>query len=141
MIPFNVNTDWSKINISIIGGGISGLSAAKLAKYVGANIFISESQAEPLYVKEIKRYPNEIGCHSDKVYDSDFIIISPGVPSTNPIVSTCRKQNINIYSEIEFASWFTSSMIIALTGSNGKTTTKEILSHAIITNSMTKTNI
>jgi len=130
MIPFNINTDWSKINISIIGGGISGLSAAKLAKYVGANVFISESQEEPLYVKEIKKYPNEIGCHSNKIYDSDFIIISPGVPITNPIVSACRKKNINIYSEIEFASWFTSSMIIALTGSNGKTTTANLL-HAM----------
>ena len=58
---------------------------------------------------------------------SDLWIIYPGVPADSNIISEEINQNIPIVSEIEFASWFTNSPIIGITGSNGKTTTTHIL--------------
>ena len=70
---------------------------------------------------------SETGIHSSKIYDSDLWIISPGVSTDSKIVNEAFNKNIPIVSEIEFASWFTHSPIIGITGSNGKTTTTHIL--------------
>ena len=62
-----------------------------------------------------------------KIFNSDLWVISPGVPQDAPILRKASKMNIDIISEIEFASWFTNAQIIAITGSNGKTTTVNLL--------------
>ena len=69
----------------------------------------------------------EAGLHSNKIYDSDLWIISPGVSAKAKIIKEAFNHNIPIVSEIEFASWFTKFPIIGVTGSNGKTTTTYIL--------------
>ena len=65
----------------------------------------------------------EVGGHSDKILDSDLIIKSPGIPNDISIIKKAIKKNIPIISEVEFASWFSDSPIIGVTGTNGKTTT------------------
>ncbi len=65
----------------------------------------------------------EAGAHSDRVYDCELIVISPGVPSNAPVVLEAQKRNIEIVSELEVGSWFCRAPIVAITGSNGKTTT------------------
>ncbi|MBW6458121.1 MAG: UDP-N-acetylmuramoyl-L-alanine--D-glutamate ligase, partial [FCB group bacterium] len=69
----------------------------------------------------------EFGAHSDAVFRSDFVILSPGIPTSSPIVSELYLRDIPVYSEIEAASWFAESPIIAVTGSNGKTTTTALI--------------
>ena len=123
----NQNNIWTKKKISIIGAGVSGMAAAKLGKHIGAEIFISESNSKPSNLNELKKFNFEIGHHSNKVLDADTVIISPGVSKSIKIISDCRNNNIPIISEIEFASLFTTSPILALTGSNGKTTTVNLL--------------
>ena len=77
---------------------------------------------------------SETGIHSNKIYDSDLWIISPGVSADSKIINEAFNQNIPIVSEIEFASWFTNSPIIGITGSNGKTTTTHILNQMFQSN-------
>ena len=127
LINNNQNNIWAKKKISIIGAGISGMAAAKLGKHIGAEIFISESNDKPNNLNELKEFDFEIGNHSQKVLDADTVIISPGVSKSTKIISDCKNNNIPIISEIEFASLFTTSPILALTGSNGKTTTVNLL--------------
>jgi len=96
--------------ISIIGAVRSGLGAAKLAKKVGAIPFVSDSGSkEKLEVwiskLEAEGIDYECGSHSDKVFDCDFIVTSPGVPTNSPVLKKAFEKKINVYSEVEFASW------------------------------------
>ena len=129
MINFKNKLDisWSEAKIGILGGGISGIAAAKLGRYMGAYIFISDSNDSPETIEKMRDFDCESGVHSNKILDSDLVIISPGIPDSIPIINDCKCENIPIISEIEFASWFTTSPILALTGSNGKTTTVNLL--------------
>ena len=116
MIYHNNNIKNKKI--TILGAGISGFGATKLANYKKAKVFLSNNK------KFNNFFNNKIEkefSHSEKCKDSDLVILSPGIdPHKNKIIKTLSDLNIPIISEIEFASWFTNSPIIAITGSNGK---------------------
>jgi UDP-N-acetylmuramoylalanine--D-glutamate ligase len=62
----------------------------------------------------------------DQIYDADFIILSPGISPATALVQSFGQKGIPVFSEVELASWFYSGPIIAVTGSNGKTTTTAI---------------
>ena len=122
-------------NITIIGMGETGQGAAMLAKKLGANVLISDSNEiahksfhEKAHKLDIKL---ESGKHTNKIYNSDLWILSPGVSDKVEIVRNAKKEGIRIVSEIEFASWFTGKPIIGVTGSNGKTTTVNIINEIL----------
>ena len=131
------NNNWEGTRISIIGAGKSGIAAAKLGKHLGSEIFISDNNDSPGIQKNVENFSNETGVHSEKVLDAHLIVISPGVPESIPIIQECCEQNIPIVSEIEFASWFTTSPLLALTGSNGKTTTVHLLHEMCVSDGQT----
>ena len=112
--------------ISIIGAGKSGVSAARLASHMGAEVLLSDSRLD-LNIINLNNINIELGGHSDKVLESDFIIKSPGVSNNIEIIKKAKSKKIRIISEIEFAGLFTELPIIGITGSNGKTTTVELL--------------
>ena len=119
--------------VTVIGLGISGIETAKLANHLGARVFASDSgfskriSAHAMELMNSHHIASETGLHSEKIFDADLWVISPGVPKNADIVIKAQETNIPIVGEIEFASWFTESPIIAVTGSNGKTTTTYIL--------------
>ena len=120
-------------NVVVIGIGESGKGAASLAKHLGANVLISDSDFNPKMIELSKLVQTvgiktELGGHSEQIYDADLWIISPGVRQDATIIQNAKAKDIPVISEIEFASWFTDSPIIGLTGSNGKTTTVHLLS-------------
>ena len=112
--------------LGIIGAGKSGLAASKLAKHLGFNVFLSDSNKD-IPEAIISGIEFEKGKHSNKLLESNFIIKSPGIPNNIDIIEKAIKKNIPIISEIEFASWFSLSPIIGLTGTNGKTTTVNLI--------------
>ena len=131
-IENNKNVDIKGKNIVIIGIGRSGAGAGKLAKFLGANVLISEQKSSSKNIRLSKKLQSfgiktELGGHSEKIFNADLWIISPGVPENISIVKTAYKKKIEIISEIEFASWYANAQIIAITGSNGKTTTVNLL--------------
>lgn len=113
--------------VVIIGGKRSGIAAARLLKKHGAKVFLTER--EPLMDKALEqelqklKIQYEFGGHTEKIFNADFAVISPGVPSNAPVVQQLEKARIKIFSEIEMASWFCKARIVAITGTNGKTTT------------------
>ena len=119
--------NWAHTRVSILGAGLSGIAAANLGRYVGAEIFISDKNNSREIAEKLHEFKHETGGHSKKILNTDLLILSPGIPDNIPIIQKCRGGNIPIVSEIEFASWFTESPILALTGSNGKTTTVNLL--------------
>ena len=118
-------------NIVILGAARSGLSAATLLKKARNDVFVSDIAArnklkEKNYLTRMN-IPFEFGRHSDRIYQADFIVLSPGIPSTSEVVQAVKAHKIPVYSEIEVAGWFCRSSLIAITGSNGKTTTTTVL--------------
>ena len=118
--------------VVVLGLALSGVSAATLAIYKGADVFVSDqgnSESLTDSFNELKKIGSkgEIGKHSDKIYDADLWVISPGIPQNSKLIENAIVKKIPVVSEIEFASWYTEALIIAITGSNGKTTTAHIL--------------
>jgi UDP-N-acetylmuramoylalanine--D-glutamate ligase len=119
-------------NITVLGAGRSGISAAILLAKHDANVLVSDSNAanetpDILRIFNEHHIRSEFGQHSRDILNSDFVILSPGIPTSSPVVQMLYERDIPVYSEIEVASWFTESPIIAVTGSNGKTTTTTLI--------------
>ena len=124
-----------KDRIVIIGGGESGVGAAYLANKKGYEVFLSD------YKKIEEKYRNillkneidfEEGGHSlEKFYKANEIIKSPGISEESELILKIKSKKIPIVSEIEFAFRFSSSIIISVTGSNGKTTTSSLIYHIL----------
>lgn len=119
------------LNVVILGAGESGTGAAVLAHKLGYQVFLSDSGAiRDLYrsVLEERSIAYEQGQHDTfRILQADLVIKSPGIPESAGIIQELRSRNIEIISEIEFAYRHTWSKIIAITGSNGKTTTTSII--------------
>lgn len=115
--------------VSVIGAARSGLAAAKLLKRKGYDVFLSDLESldkvniDTLNEIKANSINFEFGGHSNKIFDADFIVVSPGVPQTSHVIQKAIAMGIEVYSEIEVASWFCKGKIIAITGTNGKTTT------------------
>ncbi|PKK84143.1 MAG: UDP-N-acetylmuramoyl-L-alanine--D-glutamate ligase [candidate division Zixibacteria bacterium HGW-Zixibacteria-1] len=118
--------------VGIVGMARSGVAAAKLARRLGGVPFVSDvKSADKLeaQIHELKTFGIEFetGGHTDRLLNSDFVIVSPGIPQETEIIRKIVASGIPIFSEIEFASWFCKGKIIAITGSNGKTTTTTLI--------------
>ena len=124
-----------KYRIVIIGGGESGVGAAYLANKKGYEVFLSDYKKIEVKYRNIL-LENEIdfeeGGHSiEKFYKANEIIKSPGISEESELILKIKSKKIPIVSEIEFAFRFTSSIIISVTGSNGKTTTSSLIYHIL----------
>jgi len=113
--------------ISIIGAVRSGLGAAKLAKQLGAIPFVSDSGSEEKLTASIEFLKNEkiefeLSKHTEKVFNCDLMVVSPGVPSDAEVIKNAKSKSIKTISELEFASTFCKANIVGITGTNGKTT-------------------
>ena len=116
-----------KQKLVVLGAGESGVGAAILAQQKGYDVFVSDYGAIPLAFKaRLNEYkiPYEEDGHNELVIlGSQIVIKSPGIPQTAPIVKKVNEAEIDILSEIEFASQYTDAQLICITGSNGKSTT------------------
>lgn len=118
--------------IVILGGGESGAGAAVLAKRKGYEVFLSdESSLKEKYRNELLQegISFEEGRHSwEKILDANEVVKSPGIPETNELVKAVRAKGIPVISEVELAYRYKGdSRIVAITGSNGKTTTTSLV--------------
>jgi UDP-N-acetylmuramoylalanine--D-glutamate ligase len=120
--------------IVILGAGESGIGTALLAKQQGYDVFVTDGGT----IKE--NYKNDLlnndiafeeGIHTEeKILNANVVMKSPGIPEKNELVKKIRAKGIEIISEIEFAYLYKGeSKIIAITGSNGKTTTTSLTYH------------
>lgn len=119
-------------HITVAGAARSGIAAALLLKRQGGLPFVTDSRPISVSDKEKLRQQNiefEENGHSKNAETGDFLIVSPGVPTEAAIVQHYLTSGRPVYSEIEVASWFCNSPIVAVTGSNGKTTVVHWLRH------------
>ncbi len=123
-----------KHKLIILGAGESGIGAAILGKKEGYEVFVSDGGTiKPVYKQEL--FDNGIefeeGQHSiERILSADEVMKSPGIPEKNEMVKQIRTKGIPVISEIELAYRFKgNSKIVAITGSNGKSTTTALTYH------------
>lgn len=117
---------------TVVGGARSGQAVAELLDTVGADVFLTEQNAPAEGVETIledEGIEYEFGGHTARALEADFLALSPGVPTQSEIVQKAKQAGLDIYSEIEVASWFCEAPIVAITGTNGKTTTTSLTGH------------
>ncbi len=119
----------------ILGGGESGIGAALLGKKEGFRVFLSDrGKLKEEYRMRLldSGIEFEEGIHTEsKILNADLVVKSPGIPKKSELIQKLKSKHIPVVSEIEFASRFTTAKIIAITGSNGKTTTTSLIHHIL----------
>ena len=120
-------------NITVVGAGLSGLGASQLACYLGANVTLTDINKVSIKNKNnFKNITMSLGKYPKQLTECELMIVSPGIDCRkNSFIKKVEKNGTPIISEIEFASWFTDSKIIAITGSNGKSTVVRLLSEIL----------
>lgn len=118
----------------VVGSGLSGIAAVKLLSKYEANITIFDSNTnakkEDIMGKlesgtEVNIVLGELS--TDQIGQFDYVVLSPGVPTDLPFINTMRENGIPILGEIELAYQFAKGKMIAITGTNGKTTTTALV--------------
>ena len=122
--------------IGILGIARSGLSAALKAKELGYEVFISEYkklEESDVNVEVLTGMNYEFGGHSDELLNYPLVIVSPGIPLNTPIIKKLAANGNELISEIEFGFRIKhpDTKIIAVTGSNGKSTTVSLIYHIL----------
>ncbi|WP_232825933.1 UDP-N-acetylmuramoyl-L-alanine--D-glutamate ligase [Chitinophaga alhagiae] len=122
------------MKLVILGAGESGIGAALLGKKQGYNVFVSDGgQIKDIYKQElaVNQIAFEEGHHSwDVILGADEIVKSPGIPEKSELMKKVRERGVPVISEIELAWRFSKDKkIIAITGSNGKSTTTALTYH------------
>lgn len=124
--------DVKGIHIVVIGAAKSGIAVALLLKRKGADVFVSDHGliGNEFKIKlETADIPFEESGHSDIAMKADLAVVSPGVPTETTLVQDYLNKGKEVFSEIEVASWFSEERIVAVTGSNGKTTVANWMDH------------
>ena len=135
------NANFKNKRAVVVGAARSGISAAKLLKYLGAKVLVSDSKD----TKEIRKNSRqlkrlgigvELGGHSRELFRRcDLVVVSPGVLLTAACLNWARAENIPVISEIELASQVCPAAIVAITGTSGKSTTTTLVGHVLNSNS------
>jgi len=125
--------------VAVLGAGRTGRAAARFLAEQKAHVFVSEQASLSSEIK--KKFDSlgiayEEGGHSERTLrDTDLIVLSPGVPINLPILLEAKAREISIIGELELAYHFCKSeKIIAVTGTNGKTTTTHLISQILLKN-------
>lgn len=119
----------------ILGGGESGTGAALLAAQKGYAVFLSDKgnlgEAYKQQLQEQHIAFEEGGHTEEKILTADLVIKSPGISDTMPLIVALREKGIPVIDELSFALGYTQAQVIAITGTNGKTTTTLLTYHLL----------
>ena len=123
--------------VLVLGMAKSGLAAARFLAARGARVLISDSRPASELTEESAQLrrsaiATEFGGHSPASFEEkDLIVISPGVPTNLPQLMQARERGVPVIGELELASRFLQGRVVAITGSNGKTTTTALTGEVI----------
>lgn len=125
------------IRVSILGLGASGIAAARLALFHGGEVHVSDLRTEASLDAagaELRQLGArvDLGTHDvDVISGADLVVVSPGIPPDAPVLRALRERGVRWISEPEFAVRFYTGALIAVTGTNGKTTTAALTAHLL----------
>jgi UDP-N-acetylmuramoylalanine--D-glutamate ligase len=136
---YDIKKDLAGKRCVVVGMAATGMAATEFLIKQGATVIVSEQKTE----RELRLGPSlkrlralgaevELGKHSARTFlGGDLIVLSPGVDPRIPPLEQAREKGIPIVSEVELASWFLTAPLIAITGTNGKSTTTSLIGHIL----------
>jgi UDP-N-acetylmuramoylalanine--D-glutamate ligase len=125
-------------NIVVVGLGRTGLATARFLNQQGARVLVADTADETQLGDSVRKLREmgvalELGPHRISSFqDADFIVVSPGVCHTIEPIEHAKSRGIPLMGEVELASRFIKEPIVAVTGTNGKTTTTELVGQMLI---------
>ncbi|RXP60307.1 UDP-N-acetylmuramoyl-L-alanine--D-glutamate ligase [Lutibacter sp. HS1-25] len=123
------------MKLVVLGAGESGVGTAILGKQKGYEVFVSDKSEISKKYKEVLLNNNiefEEKQHSEeKILEADVVMKSPGIPDKVPLIKQLKEKGVLVISEIEFAYKYSKSVLVGITGSNGKTTTTMLVNHIL----------
>lgn len=146
MTNSNMIHDYKGKNIAVLGMGKSGIALAEVLSQRGAHVLVSDTRsAEQLgaAVETLSKLPVEYECggHSERVLASDIIVISPGVSIHSPLIEKALSMGVKVLGEVEIAWSISPAPFIAVTGTNGKSTTVTLIDRMLGERSVLAGNI
>ena len=123
----------SQKNIVVVGLGVTGMAVARFLRIRGAAVIVTDMASESDLRSEVRELQAlgislELGEHRSETFKkADLIVLSPGVSHTIKPICQARDRGIPVMGEIELASRYIQQPVVAVTGTNGKTTTTELL--------------
>jgi UDP-N-acetylmuramoylalanine--D-glutamate ligase len=133
MAQWNSDNNLKGKRVLVVGLGRSGTASAIFLQEHGAKVTVSDAKSEVQLQQEVSGLLDrgisiETGHHGERTFrDQDLIVVSPGVPSDQPSLQHARTLGIPVIGEVELASRFLQGKVLAITGSNGKTTTTTLV--------------
>ena len=129
---------YEKQNVAVLGAGLSGAAAARLLKSEGANVTVLDSAEERNLLKSTIDNLREQGvrviCGAEADNDAghyDFVVLSPGIDPDSSLARNFSSRKIDMLGELELGWRSCELPVIAITGTNGKTTTTELLAQML----------
>ncbi|MGI9043625.1 MAG: UDP-N-acetylmuramoyl-L-alanine--D-glutamate ligase [Gemmatimonadaceae bacterium] len=124
--------------VAILGLGRSGSAAAKLLLADGMHVYVSDSSST-IGVNDIARQLGDLGASVEvgghdlgRIRRASLVVVSPGIPPSSPALAAARDAGLSVVSEVDLAlGYLSGSRIIAVTGTNGKTTTTALIGHIL----------
>ncbi|QDR80383.1 UDP-N-acetylmuramoyl-L-alanine--D-glutamate ligase [Sporomusa termitida] len=132
-------TEFFTKKILVLGAGVSGISVADILQQLGAQVTLSDAKPAAKIDKDLSRLKTNgvrlaLGNQTETLLDGiDYIVLSPGISIYIPLVAAAQIRGIPVMSEVEVAYRLSSAPIIAITGTNGKTTTTTLLGEILKT--------
>lgn len=115
--------------VTVVGLARSGVAAARLLQAVGASVTVADAKEEAGLAEALSRLDRKaltvrVGAGYESALEkADVAVISPGVPSRQEALNAARRRGVRVIGELELASWFLKAPVLAITGTNGKSTT------------------
>lgn len=120
--------------VTVIGAGRSGIAAAKLLSAMGSYVFVTDQNQ---ITADNKKVLNSLGTdfeekgHTEKAYACDYAVVSPGIDKNSVVLKEAASRKIKIIPEIELAQMHMKAKLLAVTGTNGKSTTTALAAHIL----------
>lgn len=132
-------TEFANKKIVVLGAGISGISVARILQQLGASVVVSDAKPIEQFEQDFTELQASgvglaLGKQNEELLDGiDYLVMSPGISIYIPLVSVARKRGISVISEVEVAYRLSEAPMIAITGTNGKTTTTTMVGEMLKT--------
>ena len=129
--------DLTGVNVAVIGLGASGIAAARLAAEKGGDVYVSDTRTDEAAAARGADLGDagvdvELGRHDiERMADAGLVVASPGIPPDAPVLRALAERGVRWISEPELAARFLPGSLIAITGTNGKTTTTLLVDHLL----------